>query len=232
MSAAVDATMELDRRAGAARARACSTWAAATASCWRTCSAHRGCSGYGIEIADANVLACVAARRQRDPAQPRRRAGAVRRPQLRRGAAARHAAAPAQHREACCARRRAWAASASSAFPNFAHWPNRLRVLRGRMPVTKALPYQWYDTPNIRVGTYADFEVLARKNGLRDPRQLRPAGRPAGAALAQPARQRGGVQVRAGLTAPRRLWRRPPRGAWAASERPGAGPQPDLRRWQ
>ena len=35
------------------------------------------------------------------------------------------------------------------------------------MPVTKALPYQWYDTPNIRVGTYADFEVLARKDGLR-----------------------------------------------------------------
>jgi methionine biosynthesis protein MetW len=51
-------------------------------------------------------------------------------------------------------------------FPNFAHWPNRLSVARGRMPVTKTLPYQWYDTPNIRVGTYADFEGLARKNGL------------------------------------------------------------------
>jgi len=51
-------------------------------------------------------------------------------------------------------------------FPNFAHWPNRLRVLGGRMPVTKALPYQWYDTPNIRVGTHADFELLARKLGL------------------------------------------------------------------
>ena len=51
-------------------------------------------------------------------------------------------------------------------FPNFAHWPNRLRVASGRMPVTKALPYEWYDTPNIRVGTYADFEVLARKSGL------------------------------------------------------------------
>lgn len=52
------------------------------------------------------------------------------------------------------------------AFPNFAHWPNRLHVLQGRMPVTKRLPYQWYDTPNIRVGTHADFEVLARRNGL------------------------------------------------------------------
>ncbi len=53
------------------------------------------------------------------------------------------------------------------AFPNFAHWPNRLSVLQGRMPVTKRLPYQWYDTPNIRVSTFADFEVLARRNGLR-----------------------------------------------------------------
>jgi methionine biosynthesis protein MetW len=52
-------------------------------------------------------------------------------------------------------------------FPNFAHWPNRLRVLGGRMPVTKVLPYEWYDTPNIRVGTYADFEGLAHKCGLR-----------------------------------------------------------------
>jgi methionine biosynthesis protein MetW len=52
------------------------------------------------------------------------------------------------------------------AFPNFAHWPNRLAVLQGHMPVTKRLPYQWYDTPNIRVGTYRDFEVLARRNGL------------------------------------------------------------------
>jgi len=51
-------------------------------------------------------------------------------------------------------------------FPNFAHWPNRLSVLRGRMPVTRTLPYEWYDTPNIRVGTFADFEVLARRNGL------------------------------------------------------------------
>ena len=53
------------------------------------------------------------------------------------------------------------------AFPNFAHWPNRLSILQGRMPVTKRLPYQWYDTPNIRVGTHADLEVLAARNGLR-----------------------------------------------------------------
>jgi methionine biosynthesis protein MetW len=52
-------------------------------------------------------------------------------------------------------------------FPNFAHWPNRLSVLRGRMPVTKVLPYQWFDTPNVRFGTHKDFQLLARRNGLR-----------------------------------------------------------------
>jgi methionine biosynthesis protein MetW len=52
-------------------------------------------------------------------------------------------------------------------FANFAHWPNRLSVLKGRMPVTKVLPYQWFDTPNIRVSTFADFEGLARRCGLR-----------------------------------------------------------------
>ena len=51
-------------------------------------------------------------------------------------------------------------------FPNFAHWPDRLSVMQGRMPVSKALPYQWFDTPNIRVATLADFGVLARRNGL------------------------------------------------------------------
>ena len=52
-------------------------------------------------------------------------------------------------------------------FPNFAHWPNRLSILGGRMPVTKRLPYEWYDTPNIRVGTFADFGGLANKNNIR-----------------------------------------------------------------
>ncbi|WP_414638922.1 methionine biosynthesis protein MetW [Aquabacterium sp.] len=51
-------------------------------------------------------------------------------------------------------------------FPNFAHWPHRWSVLKGRMPVSKSLPYQWYDTPNIRVTTFKDFAALAHKNGL------------------------------------------------------------------
>ncbi|HSR36959.1 MAG TPA: methionine biosynthesis protein MetW [Desulfurivibrionaceae bacterium] len=52
-------------------------------------------------------------------------------------------------------------------FPNFSHWKNRLQLLiKGQAPRSPQLPYEWYDTPNIRVGTFADFEVLARKNGL------------------------------------------------------------------
>jgi methionine biosynthesis protein MetW len=49
-------------------------------------------------------------------------------------------------------------------FPNFGHWRIRLQVLlRGRMPVTDNLPYEWYDTPNIHFCTIRDFVDLARK---------------------------------------------------------------------
>jgi methionine biosynthesis protein MetW len=51
-------------------------------------------------------------------------------------------------------------------FPNFAHWPHRLSLLLGRMPVSESLPYQWYDTPNLRCATIRDFEELAREVGL------------------------------------------------------------------
>ena len=127
---------------------------------------RRQCSGYGIEIADANVLACVQRGvnaiqlnledglalfgdqsfdvvLQLDTLQNLRNTQTMLRETARVGRVG------------------------IVSFPNFAHWPNRLRVLGGRMPVTKALPYQWYDTPNIRVATYADFEVLARALGLR-----------------------------------------------------------------
>ncbi len=51
-------------------------------------------------------------------------------------------------------------------FPNFAYWPHRIALLRGRMPVSKTLPYEWYDTPNLRCATIKDFEELANKAGL------------------------------------------------------------------
>lgn len=51
-------------------------------------------------------------------------------------------------------------------FPNFAYWPHRVALLRGRMPVSKTLPYEWYDTPNVRCATIKDFEELANRVGL------------------------------------------------------------------
>ncbi|MBC7416486.1 MAG: methionine biosynthesis protein MetW [Herminiimonas sp.] len=51
-------------------------------------------------------------------------------------------------------------------FPNFAYWPHRVALLRGRMPVSKSLPYEWYDTPNLRCATIRDFEELANDVGL------------------------------------------------------------------
>ncbi|TSE37132.1 Demethylrebeccamycin-D-glucose O-methyltransferase [Tepidimonas fonticaldi] len=125
----------------------------------------RGCHGYGIELDDAQVLACL--KRGLDVLQFNLEEGLSMfadgsfdvvlqidtLPHLRN--------AETMLRETARVGR-----SAIVAFPNFAHWPNRLRVLAGRMPVTKRLPYQWYDTPNIRVGTFADFEVLAQRLGL------------------------------------------------------------------
>ena len=127
---------------------------------------ERGCSGYGVEIDDANVQACVERGvnviqlnleeglslfsdrsfdvvLQIDTLQHLRNAEIMLRETARVGR------------------------MGIVAFPNFGHWPNRLAVVRGRMPVTKVLPYQWYDTPNIRVGTLQDFRALALKNKLK-----------------------------------------------------------------
>ena len=127
---------------------------------------HKGCSGYGVELDDANVLACVQRGvdvlqlnldqglqgfadqsfdvvLQIDTFQHLRNAQTMLLETVRVGR------------------------MGIIAFPNFAHWSNRLSILRGRMPVNARLPYEWYDTPNIRVGTFADFGRLANKNGLR-----------------------------------------------------------------
>ena len=127
---------------------------------------HRQCSGYGIEINDANVLACT------------QRGVNVIQLNLEEGLALFEDQSfdvvlqldTLQHLRNTEKMLRETARVGRIgivSFPNFAHWPNRLHVVSGRMPVTKVLPYQWYDTPNIRVGTFADFEVLAGKCGLQ-----------------------------------------------------------------
>ena len=127
---------------------------------------HRQCTGYGIEISDANVLACE------------QRGVNVIQLNLEEGLALFEDQSfdvvlqldTLQHLRNTEKMLRETARVGRIgivSFPNFAHWPNRLHVAGGRMPVTRVLPYQWYDTPNIRVATYADFGVLARKDGLR-----------------------------------------------------------------
>jgi methionine biosynthesis protein MetW len=52
-------------------------------------------------------------------------------------------------------------------FPNFGHWSARLQVALGRMPVSQTLPYEWYETPNVHHCTIRDFEDLCRRLGVR-----------------------------------------------------------------
>ena len=52
-------------------------------------------------------------------------------------------------------------------FPNFGYWRNRLQVILGNMPVSDNLPYQWFDTPNIHLCTITDFEDFCRSHGVR-----------------------------------------------------------------
>ncbi len=126
---------------------------------------HKGCSGYGVEIDDHNLLACA------------RRGVNVVQLNLEDGLALfddrsfdvvlqLQTLQHLRNTENMLRETARIGRFGIVSFPNFAHWPNRLSVLRGRMPVTRTLPYEWYDTPNIRVGTLADFEVLALRNGL------------------------------------------------------------------
>ena len=51
-------------------------------------------------------------------------------------------------------------------FPNFAYWRHRQAIINGRMPVSESLPHQWYNTPNVRFFTIADFEALCAQEGI------------------------------------------------------------------
>ena len=51
-------------------------------------------------------------------------------------------------------------------FPNFGYWRHRQSILNGRMPVSESLPHQWFNTPNVRFFTIADFDALCEMNGI------------------------------------------------------------------
>ena len=67
--------------------------------------------------------------------------------------------------------------SAIVTLPNFGHWQVRWQLgVGGRMPVSKRLPYQWYDTPNVHFSTVRDFDVFCAEKGIHVERRAVLAG--------------------------------------------------------
>lgn len=126
----------------------------------------RGVSGYGVEIEDAKVIACVA------------NGVNVIQTDLERGLAGFDfddfdyvilslTLQAVRQTEAIVTEMLRIGREAIVTFPNFGHWEARWQVLRGRMPVSSTLPYQWFDTPNVHLCTIADFERFCRDHGIR-----------------------------------------------------------------
>jgi methionine biosynthesis protein MetW len=127
---------------------------------------HKHCTGYGLEISDEKVLACV------------KNGVNVLQQDINNGLALfdNNAFDTVVLLETLPAIRQVEATLREMArvgrevivsFPNFGHWHHRWALLQGRMPVSESLPYEWYDTPNVRYATLRDFEVLAAKVGLQ-----------------------------------------------------------------
>jgi methionine biosynthesis protein MetW len=141
----------------------------------------RNARGYGIEIADDNVLACV------------KNGVNVIQSDLERGLAGFDAGSfdcvilsqtlqAMRHTEEIVREMLRVGREAVVSFPNFGRWDLRLQVALGRMPVSKDLPYQWFNTPNVHLCTIADFEAFCADHGIRVlERVALHRGRPVGA---------------------------------------------------
>ena len=57
-------------------------------------------------------------------------------------------------------------------FPNFGYWRHRIQIIAGQMPVSKNLPYQWYDTPNVHLCTINDFDEFCAKHNIQIEERL------------------------------------------------------------
>jgi methionine biosynthesis protein MetW len=126
----------------------------------------RRAMGYGIEIDDANILASV------------RNGVNVLQSNLESGLAGFESGSfdyvilsqtlqAVRHTEQIIGEMLRVGRQAIVTFPNFGYWGHRLQVLRGRMPVSPTLPYQWYDTPNVHLFTIRDFETFCADHGIR-----------------------------------------------------------------
>lgn len=126
----------------------------------------RGVTGYGIEIDDAKVLASV------------RNGVNVLQKDLESGLSGFESKAfdyvilsqtlqAVRHTERVLKEMLKVGREGIVTFPNFGYWRHRLQILTGRMPVSKELPYEWYDTPNIHLFTIRDFEAYCKTHGVR-----------------------------------------------------------------
>ena len=125
----------------------------------------RNTRGYGIEIADENVIACV------------KNGVNVIQSNLEGGLAGFDAGSfdyvilsqtlqAVRHTEEIVLELLRVGREGIVSFPNFGRWDQRLQVLRGRMPVSDALPYQWYNTPNVHLFTIHDFEAFCESHAI------------------------------------------------------------------
>lgn len=125
----------------------------------------RQCAGYGVEIADRHVLECV--KQKVNVVQANLDAGLRLFADDMFDTVVLSQTLQAMHRVESVLREMARVAREGIvSFPNFGHWKHAFSLLAGRMPVTKQIPYQWYDTPNIHLCTPKDFEILAARLGL------------------------------------------------------------------
>jgi methionine biosynthesis protein MetW len=128
---------------------------------------EREAPGYGVEIDDTSVLACV------------KNDVNVLQLDLESGLAAfadrsfdcvilSETLQAIRHQETLLREMLRVGREAIVSFPNFGHWQVRLQIaLAGHMPVSRELPYQWYDTPNVHHCTLVDFEALCATLGVR-----------------------------------------------------------------
>ena len=125
----------------------------------------RKCRGYGVEIDDSHVLECV--KRGVNVIQSNLDAGLLMFSDDMFETVVLSQTLQAMHRIEEVLRDMARVArNGIISFPNFGHWTHALSLLGGHMPVTRSIPYQWYDTPNIHLCTPKDFEILAGKLGF------------------------------------------------------------------
>jgi methionine biosynthesis protein MetW len=126
----------------------------------------RDVHGYGIEISDANVLACVKngvniIQSDLEAGLAGFDAGSFDYVILSQTLQAMH------HTEEIIMEMLRVGRQGIVSFPNFGYWPQRLQIMRGRMPLSDVLPYLWYNTPNVHLCTLADFEDFCATHGVR-----------------------------------------------------------------